>query len=194
MLPSNRAALRRRIVLVPRIFASLRTVVRAFTLFLLAAVLNTVAAPAEDVSLEDLGRREVVSLHEFIEAWMAGSLPDTDETYARFAEAMAEDFQIISPSGALSDRTKILSAFRGAHGVRSKVFSVVIKNFRTRLIAPPLMLATYEEWQYENDAATARVSTVLIRRDAAKPGGVAWVHLHETWLPELAPPATTPAR
>ncbi len=30
--------------------------------------------------------------------------------------------------------------------------------------------------------ATGRISTALFGRDSAAPTGVAWLHLHETWI------------
>ena len=137
--------------------------------------------------------QEVVELHDMIEAWLAGSIPNTDEAYQRFSDAMAGDFEIISPLGKRSDRDAIISLLRTAHGSREAPFSVAIKNLRTRLLSPPLALLTYEEWQYEKGKATARLSTVLLRDDPSRPGGVAWVHLQETWLPGLSPSANDPA-
>ena len=144
-------------------------------------------APSETTLFEKRSHAEVVRLHEMIEAWLAGSILDTDATYLRFSDAMAEDFEIISPSCSRSDRQAIVSSFRAAHGSRGPEFSVAIKNIRTRLLSPPLALLTYEEWQYEEGRATARFSTVLLRDEPSRPGGVAWVHLQETWLPGLSP-------
>lgn len=158
----------------------------AFLAHILSA--NALSASA---TFEDRCHQEVVRLHEMIEAWLAGSIPDSDEAYRRFSAAMADDFEIISPSGARSDRAGIVSSFRNAHGTRDAQFLVAIKNVKTRLLRSPLALLTYEEWQFDNGKATARLSTVLLRQDSSTPGGVAWVHLHETWLPEpeLSPTA-----
>jgi hypothetical protein len=44
-------------------------------------------------------------------------------------------------------------------------------------------VVTYEEWQRSNPN-NGRISTVLLQTDRVAPGGLAWLHLHEGWLPE----------
>ena len=150
-------------------------------------VLMNAKASAEGSSFEKRCHDEVIVLHEVIEAWLAGTVPNTDEAYSRFSEAMARDFEIISPTGTRSDRDAIVSSLRGAHGARQASFSIEVRNIRTRLLTPPLALLTYEEWQFAEGKTTARLSSVLLRDDPSKPDGVAWVHLQETWLPGLSP-------
>jgi hypothetical protein len=51
-------------------------------------------------------------------------------------------------------------------------------------------LCTYEEWQTDrhgDGVETGRLSTVLFREAPDAPGGVAWLHVHETWLPGHGP-------
>jgi hypothetical protein len=155
---------------------------------LLASLLPIGEAVADEAAdFEQRCHMEIARLHVTIEAWMAGSIPDTDEAYASFSEAMADDFEIIAPSGKRSNQKQIIAAFRTAHGSRTADFSIAIRSIRTRMVSPPLALLTYEEWQYEGGQASARISSVLLRDDPARPGGVAWVHLQETWLPGLSP-------
>lgn len=142
---------------------------------------------AADRDFEARCHREVVALHETIEGWLAGTLPKTEDAYARFRDAMAEDFVIISPRGTLSNRIAIVDSLREAHGVRDRSFKISIRNVRTRLLRPPLALLTYEEWQHDGKNTTARLSSVWLRDDPSAPDGIAWVHLHETWLPDKAP-------
>ena len=154
------------------------------TTALLAAGLDISVRAMGDMS--DFERRcheEVVALHVVIADWLAGRVPSTDEAYRRFSDAMAEDFEIISPAGTHTDRDGIVASLRAAHGVQQASFSIAIKNIRTRMLRPPLALLTYEEWQTEGDRTTARLSSVLLRDEPSSPGGVTWVHLHETWLP-----------
>ena len=140
-------------------------------------------AMADMTEFERRCHEEVVALHVVIADWLAGRVSDSDDAYRRFSEAMAEDFEIISPAGTHTDRDGIVASLRGAHGVQQASFSIAIKNIRTRMLRPPLALLTYEEWQTEGDRTTARLSSVLLRDEPSAPGGVTWVHLHETWLP-----------
>lgn len=159
----------------------------AATALAILGMMLSLVANAQTMNFEQRCHQEVVALHETIEAWLAGALPDTDEAFARFSDAMADDFEIISPAGTRADRDAIIASLRAAHGVQRADFTISIRNVRTRLLAPPLALVTYEEWQSEGEQTTARFSSVLMREDAQKPGGVGWVHLQETWLPGSGP-------
>lgn len=147
----------------------------------------TTEASSETPDFEQRSHREVVALHEVIEGWLAGTLPETDGAYSNFSAAMGHDFEIISPTGVHSDRDTIVASLRGAHGSRQASFSIAIRNIKTRALLPPLALLTYEEWQFEEGGTTARLSSVLLREDPSTPRGIAWVHLQETWLPGLSP-------
>ncbi|MEL7045800.1 MAG: hypothetical protein AAGL66_12375, partial [Pseudomonadota bacterium] len=117
-------------------------------------LLLSTGAASETVDFEQRSHQEVIALHEVIEGWLAGRIPNTDEAYARFSEAMAQDFEIVSPTGVLSDRSTIVSSLRGAHGSRQASFSIAVRNIKTRLLRPPLALLTYEEWQFEETRTT----------------------------------------
>jgi hypothetical protein len=135
------------------------------------------------VSPTDLAIRcadEVVALHRVIESWLTGSAPRTREAFARFADALADEFVIVHPSGAAESKSDIVAALWNAHGANGDGFSIEIRNVTCRVEADPWCVLTYEEWQHD-DETTARISTVVfLRSDTAI--GVEWVHLHETWL------------
>ena len=50
-------------------------------------------------------------------------------------------------------------------------------------------VGTYEEWQESGGLQSARLSSILFRRNDALRNGFEWVHLHETWLAGHAPSA-----
>lgn len=132
--------------------------------------------------MDDAGRREVEELHRFFEDWFSGRCEATDAAFARFERVLADDFEIVTPDGAVLDRTTILDAVRGGHG--SGPMRIWIEKYRARSTDGGLHLATYEEWQTRDDVTRGRLSTVLFR---AGPGGddeMQWVHVHETWLPD----------
>ncbi len=43
--------------------------------------------------------------------------------------------------------------------------------------------------QARSGETTGRRASAHLRRKDGTPNGVEWLHLHETWLPELAPKA-----
>jgi hypothetical protein len=144
---------------------------------------------------------EVVALHEFFEAWLSGRIDRTDDAFARFADALDPGFHIVSPSGEVRDRESITSGVESAHDAHPDGFGIRIENVQTRdhVVAAAdhgdgdagdRCLLTYEEWQTNRGGdgdETARLSTVLFREAPDAPGGVAWRHVHETWLPDAGP-------
>lgn len=133
--------------------------------------------------LEKLAHAEVVRLHIMIERWLAGHADRESDEFLGFSNALAEDFMIISPSAAQDGKASMVSSLRSAHGVMGKDFRIDIRDSQTRLIAPPLLLLTYEEWQIAAKGSTTRLSSALLRHDTSAPGEMSWVHLHEVWLP-----------
>lgn len=147
----------------------------------------------EPASPEALYTREVEALHRFFQDWFNGELPNTDEAFARFADALDTDFFIVPPSGHLADRPRLLELLRPGHGryegdYRGRVW---VENVKIRRLEENLAVVTYEEWQKTVNASgvtlddpRGRLSSALLRLDPEAPGGVRWLHVHETWLPE----------
>ncbi|MEM8995687.1 MAG: DUF4440 domain-containing protein [Acidobacteriota bacterium] len=142
------------------------------------------SAPPEPSAFAQLCADEVEGLHQFFHDWFVGDLPDTDEAYARFTDALDPDFMIISPSGAVSRRDALLESLRGAHASgKERGVKIWIRGFQMRFEKDDVAIVNYEEWQEIGNRRTGRVSSALLQRDEAAPGGVRWLHLHETWLP-----------
>jgi hypothetical protein len=131
--------------------------------------------------MEALCKAEVLRLHRFLERWLAGTLQRSEAQFDEFAQALADDFVIIHPSGNMEGKEHVLADLHQAHGVHTGAFSIEIRNLRCRVATQSWCLLTYEEWQHAEDTS-ARLSSALLRRC---PDGqrVQWVHLHETWLP-----------
>lgn len=126
---------------------------------------------------------EVVELHRFFEAWFRGELPKTEDAFARFGDALADSFAIVSPSGRLAQRDAILSAVFDAHGSWPAANTIRVDAVTVRWRGAEAVLATYEEWQTRDGVTKGRVSTVLMTMTTPP----RWLHVHETWLPEAAP-------
>lgn len=127
---------------------------------------------------------EIVELHDFFQGWLGGTLPATDEVYARLGATQAPEFAIVTPGGELIPGPRLLAQLRAAHGSRPG-WRMWIESAELRHAQGGLTVATYEEWQRSADGAvTGRLSTVVFRDQPGTPNGLAWVHVHETWLPE----------
>jgi hypothetical protein len=127
----------------------------------------------------------VIELHSFFEGWLDGSLPETEEIFARFVEATAPDFTLISPEGTIATAEQTAAWIRAAHGTRQG-FRLWTDEHVLRAAGDDWAIMTYREWQTRDGITTVRLSTACFCVDGAAPGGLLWQHVHETWL---TPPA-----
>ena len=131
--------------------------------------------------------REVVELHQFLEDWFNGVLPPNEQAFRRFADVMAPQFVLISPSGELADRQEVIDRLREAFGIwrrTSRPGRIWIENLRVRHQVGNQALVLYEEWQEIDGEPRGRLSTAVLQMAESAPNGVEWYPLHEVWLPE----------
>lgn len=131
--------------------------------------------------------REIVELHQFFQDWFAGTLPDTDDAFARFAAVLHPDFHIVGTSGRVLDRAAILALVRDGHARSAGAeppFVIEVRNVKWRSAVDGGYVLTYEEWQGRGKADAGRTSTVLLRPTSTGPNGLQWMHVHETELGE----------
>lgn len=128
------------------------------------------------MDIEDRCEAEVRELHTFFERWFRGEADEAE--LARVGDALAEDFELVSPRGLTDDRESILAALRGARGSRDGSFAIGIEAFAVRATDGASCLVTYEEHQ----PGTVRRSSAWFRESERGPRGVEWIHLHETWI------------
>lgn len=171
----------------PRRFGILTAILWAAGLAVLTGMVGPVSFSGDD-GLEERCRREVVELHQFFQDWFNGTLGRTDESYARFADVIDDDFVLISPEGRMTPRPPLIERLRGAHGAwkeggDGKPGRIWIENFRLHRMAGDLAVVTYEEWQEVGGETRARLSTAVMGKRKGTPAGVVWLHLHEVWMP-----------
>jgi len=131
--------------------------------------------------------KEVVELHEFFVLWFAGKLPD--EAFDTFLARFSDDFEMVTPSGTTVTKAG-LGGMRAAKGSNA-AWRIYIEELRLRVVPASggrIVTGTYWELQQGAKASAptnGRISTPLLELDAsARPNGVRWLRLHETWLPE----------
>ncbi|PRQ08447.1 hypothetical protein [Enhygromyxa salina] len=142
---------------------------------------------AEESDVADKVRAEVEAMHEFLVAWFTGAVANDDDVFQRgFARRFDPGLVLIPPAGNLLTLAGLTKAIRGSHGSNPE-FRIAIRDVVLRRELPGLVLVTYQEWQRNAKASTpannGRVSTALLRPEAVAPGGFAWLHVHECWLP-----------
>jgi len=127
---------------------------------------------------------EIAELHAFFEDWFVGRLPNDHSTFARFADAMGEGFEIVSPAGTAMGRDDLLALLRSAHGSSAEgALRIWTDNVSVRSLGDGLTLARYEEWQESDGETKGRLSSAVLRAHSSAPGGFLWLSVHETWLP-----------
>lgn len=126
---------------------------------------------------------EVERLHRFFEGWFAGRIASGFEA---FDGAMAPTFHLVPPDGRIRERSEIVAAVRAAAG--SGIVTIEIRSPTVRYDDGTMVIGTYEEHQVRGDRASARQSTVVMRRDPDTPSGWEWLAVHETWITPVEDP------
>ena len=126
--------------------------------------------------------REIESLHVFFQEWLNGAIPGGASGLTRVEDVLSDKFIIISPDARQTPREVLLQQLLSSHGAWQDG-RIWIENMNGRSLSEELALVTYEEWQQTGEEVRGRLSSALFRRAPGAPEGVAWVHLHETWLP-----------
>lgn len=126
-------------------------------------------------------RHEIEELHRFFQDWFRGDLPDSDQAFARVLRVLAPDLLFVAPSGERRETTELLEGIRAGHGRRPNL-SIRIERPELHRVMGKHLVATYEEWQDDDARSTGRLSTVIFGSAPDAPNGLAWLHVHETWL------------
>jgi hypothetical protein len=137
-------------------------------------------------------RAEVEDIHRFFVDWFGGRCENSDAVFAkRLTRRLAPGFALIQPDGTLLERGALLGMLRHSFG-RDPELEIEIREVDSREIAADTLLVSYQEWHtrsvFSSRAAAGRLSSAVMRRDPELPGGLLWLHLHETWLVN-SPPA-----
>lgn len=126
---------------------------------------------------------EIVQLHQFFQEWYNGAIPETEETFARLKNALADGFRIITPDAKILERHTIIKAiernYNSQKGMRIWIEDVHIQGWFEDHI-----LASYQEWQETDETITCRLSSVIFQSNQDNPNGLEWLYVHETWLEE----------
>jgi len=128
-------------------------------------------------------RREIEELHQFFQDWFNGDLPQTDESFVRFADVMAADFEMVSPNGRSTTISNLQPALRQRYGSWQNG-RIWIENVRVHWQKGDLLLVVYEEWQVVDGEKNGRLSSALFQQQPDLPNDLLWLYVHETWLPK----------
>lgn len=124
-------------------------------------------------------RTEIVELHDFFERYFLGD----EGSIERFESVLDPGFTMIGPHGGHSNRTEVLEEVRQGHG-HSESLVIVTSDHRLLTESDTTIVAEYIETHELADRSNRRWSTVVFVADPTTPNGVAWVRVHETWIPD----------
>jgi hypothetical protein len=137
-------------------------------------------------SLFDCAKAEIIALHRFFVDWYDAASADGAD-FTRFESVMGEGFRMIPPDdGRIIERDAVMAYVRANRGqFRHGDFAIEIEDVRPGWEAGGNILVTYVEAQCRADVWTRRRASALFTENSSMPNGVAWQHLHETWLQAL---------
>ena len=111
---------------------------------------------------DDAFEQEVRDLHRYLTDWLTGKAPKGDGYPNRLAEALANNFVVIHPSGTRGSKTEALRAFGAAHGEKAEDYALEVGKVEIRRLTEGLCLATYEEF-HRGEPGRARISTAVLQ-------------------------------
>ena len=124
---------------------------------------------------------EVENLHQFIQQWFNGSIPKTEDAFARLSTSWPHGFTLIDPHNKCHSSTELLKSTYQLHGQFTKL-SIQIKSIRVTSHLSGAAVAVYEEWHVEPIESEARLCSATFAVEADHPGRLSWVHIHESKL------------
>ncbi len=131
---------------------------------------------AGGASMDELVRAEIAELHDRFARWFT----DRDEAaIAGIEGALAPGFVMVTPSGRLQERDELMLALRASGGRRP--IELATRVLRVEALGAGRSMAVYEETQREKGQTRIIVSTALFEQASGSPGGVRWLHVHETF-------------
>jgi hypothetical protein len=124
---------------------------------------------------------EIERLHRILQGWLSGTVSDTAEEFAAFADSHTPEFTLITGDGVELARDQVLGGLRGSHGSAAGL-RIQIRDTRLVAAAGPVLVATFTEIHSGTPGARSRRCTAVFERDAAAAHGLRWRHLQETYL------------
>ena len=127
-------------------------------------------------SMDELVRAEIAGMHDRFARWFNDG---DDAAIAGVEGALAPGFVMVTPSGRLQERGELMLALRSSGGRRP--IELATRVLRVEALGAGRSMAVYEETQREKSLTRTIVSTALFQRADGAPGGVRWLHVHETF-------------
>jgi hypothetical protein len=123
-------------------------------------------------------QHSIHAIHDLIHAIFTNHQSDGAARIDELMPAFAENFSMVTTSGAVVNRAQVEQMFRGAVGARSGL-EIGISDMMTVWQEGQSAAIRYKETHRLNQQETSRLSVVVIRIDEHS---AQWLYLHETPL------------
>ena len=138
---------------------------------------------AETPALVEAVRKEVLSLHRFLENWYNGKVENSDRQLERFAGVLAPGFQAIVPGGTVKNPGIAVDALHRGHGLwrgtDGKLGKLRIENLEVRFRTSAAVVVSYDEWHEFHGSRRGFRSTAVLQLHWGQ-AGVEWLHIHRS--------------
>ncbi len=128
-----------------------------------------------DPSLTLAARSEVEGLHAFFQSWYRGT---DSASLERVATALADEFELVSPTDELISRNLLLEQLSGERGAYPDL-TISIEHIAAHPTGPDAVALEYIEQHVENGQIDRRACRALLRRNPHAPGSVQWLSIYE---------------
>ena len=128
-----------------------------------------------DPSFVLAARLEVERLHAFFQSWYRGA---NSETLERVAMALADEFELISPTDESIPRNLLLEQLAGERGAYPDL-SISIEHTAQHASGADTVSLEYIEQHIENGQIDRRACRALLRYHPVKRGSIQWVSIYE---------------
>lgn len=123
--------------------------------------------------------QEIRELHDVFEQYFLGVVPND---LGRVEAALAPEFSMSGPNGDESSRESVIASLQNGYA-HTDSLTIAIEEPQLLLNEPAMVIASYIEVHQLPSATNRRRSTVVFRPDASCPNGLAWLRVHECWIP-----------
>ena len=130
---------------------------------------------SSDPSFVLAARMEVERLHAFFQSWYRGA---SSESLERVAMALADEFELISPTDESISRKLLLEQLASERGAYPDL-RISIEHTAQHAFGADAVSLEYIEQHVENGQVDRRACRALLRSHPVKPGSIQWVSIYE---------------
>ncbi|BBN09473.1 sucrose-6-phosphatase [Marchantia polymorpha subsp. ruderalis] len=132
---------------------------------------------------------EIVEFQLLFERWFKGAVENSDEVFQRLKATLLPECVLVNPWGVQVKPLVAIEMARPLYGsLKGKNFRIWIDRIRINQISEEVWAVQFDKWLKSDKELSCRLTSGLLKKKDGTPNGVAWLHIHETWLLDYAGP------